>query len=206
MGFITFRRYYLDYYLNLTNFSGKVLDVGGKKDNKRGEFRPQLDNVESWEYLNIDSDSKPDYLCSAEDIPVEDNTFDYIILTDVLEHLENPIDVLKECKRVLKANGTIVITMPFLNGVHADPYDFQRWTDIKHKRELELLKFENIDIKPMGGKVSVIFDIILHSSHKRNIISKVANKVIRITSSLLLKIDKPSRFITTGYFISAVKF
>ena len=131
MSFITFRRYYLDKVLSDIKFYGKVLDVGGKKENKRGTFRPPLDKIESWEYLNIDESTNPDYLCSADNIPVDDNTFDIVMLAEVIEHLENPIAVLNECYRVLKKDGKIVVTIPFLNALHADPYDFQRWTDVK---------------------------------------------------------------------------
>lgn len=90
-----------------------------------------MDKIESWEYLNIDESTNPDYLCSADNIPVDDNTFDIVMLAEVIEHLENPIAVLNECYRVLKKDGKIVVTIPFLNALHADPYDFQRWTDVK---------------------------------------------------------------------------
>ena len=41
---ISQRRYYLDKYFeqNTNVLTGDVLDVGGKKDNKRGSFRPNL--------------------------------------------------------------------------------------------------------------------------------------------------------------------
>jgi hypothetical protein len=80
MSFITFRRHYLDEFLYKTKFCGRVLDVGGKKDNKRGLFRPPLDDVESWEYLNIDEATNPDYSCSADDIPVDNENFDIVML------------------------------------------------------------------------------------------------------------------------------
>ncbi len=51
---ITFTRHYLDQFLMETNFFGKVLDIGGKKENKRGKFVPPIEKVESWEYLNTD--------------------------------------------------------------------------------------------------------------------------------------------------------
>ena len=53
---ITFRRMYLDEWLERSKplMHGKVLDIGGKKDNKRGNFRPPIEKVSSWEYVNID--------------------------------------------------------------------------------------------------------------------------------------------------------
>lgn len=206
MSFITFRRHYLDKVLLSTNFYGKVLDVGGKKENKRGNFRPPLNTVESWEYLNIDESTNPDYLCSADDIPVDDNTFDIVILAEVIEHLENPIEVLNECYRVLKNDGKIIITIPFLNALHADPYDFQRWTDVKIESELSKIGFKNSSIQPMGGKAAVIYDLLYFSQTLSSFKTKIFRKLLNKVFVYLFKIfDKPSRFITTGYFIEAKK-
>ncbi|SFO93719.1 class I SAM-dependent methyltransferase [Hydrogenimonas thermophila] len=215
MSFITFRRYYLDDLLLHTQFYGKVLDVGGKKENKRGKFRPPLDKVDSWKYLNIDKSTNPDYLCSADDIPVEDESFDIVLLAEVLEHIENPIEVLKECKRVLKENGKIVITMPFLYSKHADPYDFQRWTDYKLENEMKKLGFKEIVIIPMGSIFAVIYDLLYVSlgmaSKNRNALkNRVINKLIMpLIAKIFMWLDNKysykSTTITTGYYIEAKK-
>ena len=211
MSFITFRRYYLDNLLIDTNFYGKVLDVGGKKDNKRGRFRPPLDKVESWEYLNIDESTNPDYYCSADNIPVEDESFDIVMLAEVLEHLENPMDVLKECKRVLKKDGKLIITMPFLYPKHADPYDFQRWTDYKLDNELHKIGFSSVDITPMGSVFAVIYDLLyvslgMASKNRDAFKNKVIRKfVMPVLAKVFMWLDKKyeykSKTITTGYSI-----
>jgi dolichyl-phosphate beta-glucosyltransferase len=50
--------------------------------------------------------------CSAEKIAYRDNTFDVITCLDVLEHLPDPVEALREMKRVLKDSGKIIITVP----------------------------------------------------------------------------------------------
>jgi ubiquinone/menaquinone biosynthesis C-methylase UbiE len=215
MSFITFRRYYLDKALLATTFYGKVLDVGGKKDNKRGKFRPPLKNVESWKYLNIDKSTNPDYYCSADNIPVEDNSFNVILLAEVLEHLENPIEVITECHRILKEDGKLIITMPFLYSIHADPYDFQRWTDVKLKLELKKLGFKNIKIEPMGSLFAVIYDLIyssltLSSKNSQSFRNRFLRRfILPIFAKILMFLDKKymykSKYITTGYFIEVYK-
>ena len=45
-------------------------------------------------------------------LPFKDETFDTIILSGILEHLENPIKALKECNRILKKNGLLLIEVP----------------------------------------------------------------------------------------------
>lgn len=215
MKFITCRRYYLDKALLETNFYGKVLDVGGKKDNKRGKFRPPLDTCDSWEYLNIDKSTNPDYACSADNIPIKDGNFDMVILAEVLEHLENPIDVLKECKRILKTNGKIIITIPFLYPKHADPYDYQRWTDYKLENELKKLSFKDVIIKPMGSVFAVIYDLlhvslVMASKNRKAFKNRAINKFIMPPlAKVILWLDKKYEYknkaITTGYYIEAKK-
>jgi len=205
MSFITFRRYYLDQVLSDMNFYGKVLDVGGKKENKRGTFRPPLEKVESWEYLNIDKSTNPDYNCSADNIPVEDGTFDIIMLAEVIEHLENPIEVINECYRALKKGGKIVVTVPFLNALHADPYDFQRWTDLKIENVFNKSAFKDISINPMGGKTAVIYDLLNFSQTPTLFNTRIFRKILQISSPIFKILDKPNRFVTTGYFIEAKK-
>jgi len=53
---------------------------------------------------------------SAYDLPYEDNYFDYIILADVIEHIEHPSKVLTEIKRVAKNNAEVIISTPNLKG------------------------------------------------------------------------------------------
>lgn len=45
-------------------------------------------------------------------IPFEDNFFDVIISLELLEHVEDPIEVLKEIKRVLKPGGCLIMSTP----------------------------------------------------------------------------------------------
>lgn len=215
MSFITFRRYYLDNALSYIDFYGKVLDVGGKRINKRGEFRPPLDKVESWEYLNIDSSTNPDYLCSADAIPVANNNFDIILMTEVLEHLENPEAVLKECYRVLKQGGVMIATIPFLYPIHADPHDYQRWTSEKLKMECQKAEFIGVVVKPMGGFFAVLYDLLYVSlgvaSKNRNALKNriVIKFVMPSLSKVFIWLDRKSYYksniITTGYCVCAEK-
>jgi len=208
--FLTFRRYHLDNILSSHKWRGKVLDIGGKKENKRGRFRPPLDSVESWEYVNIDPATTPDYLCSADAIPVADETFDMVLMTEVLEHLESPMEALTEAHRILKQGGHFVITMPFLYGVHADPYDFQRWTADKLRKELEDVGFAVDRLEPMGGLFAVFYDLLYLSlgmaSKKRDAIkNRIARRLFmpvigRIFFFLDDRFAYKSRWITTGWF------
>lgn len=61
-------------------------------------------------------DNKNVKLVSADafKLPLKDNSFKYVLCSEVLEHFENPQIVLKEIYRVLKNKGKVFITIPNL--------------------------------------------------------------------------------------------
>ncbi len=56
-------------------------------------------------------------LQEGKHIDFKDNFFDVITLFDVIEHLTNPVDTLKEVSRVLKEDGLVVISTPNIDGL-----------------------------------------------------------------------------------------
>jgi len=51
-------------------------------------------------------------LSDVHKIPLQENKVDIALVSEVLEHVENPRKVLREVSRVLKPNGTIIVTNP----------------------------------------------------------------------------------------------
>jgi SAM-dependent methyltransferase len=85
--------------------------------NERQEFWRQSEISMCNEYI------KPNYIGTAENIPVDDNTFDYVLSSHVIEHVPNPIAAFVEWNRVIKNNGIIFIIFPKRD---ADPKDVDR--------------------------------------------------------------------------------
>lgn len=50
-------------------------------------------------------------ISSADKLPFKDSSFDLILFYETIEHVENPRECLREIKRVLKKNGTLILTM-----------------------------------------------------------------------------------------------
>ena len=98
---ISFRRKHIDNFLERNNkyIKGDVLDVGGKKINRRGTFNPLTINYNSWKYLNTDPKTKPDFVANANDIPLSNNTINTIIFCETLEYIENPLEVFSEFQK-----------------------------------------------------------------------------------------------------------
>ena len=206
---MSFRRHYLDLNLKKIRFSGEVIDIGGKKENTRGEFKPPLETVNSWKYCNIDPKVSPDFLCSANEIPVDDSNFDFGIICEVIEHLESPQEVLKEAFRIIKPKGKLIGSIPFMFPKHADPYDFQRWTDNKLTSELERVGFRDVEISHMGGTLAVVWDMVRVKFEGNSVLNRFSRLILKFLSLFILsyyKGKKEQSFDnTSGFFFIATK-
>ncbi|MFZ2970150.1 MAG: methyltransferase domain-containing protein, partial [Minisyncoccia bacterium] len=109
------------------------------------------------QYIGIDhidtlhDKSEIDLFGTAYDIPVESSSFDTIICTAVLEHLEEPDKAIKEANRVLRAGGYAIYSVPFFWHLHEEPRDFYRYTKYGLKYLFEKNGFEIIQLKPLSG-------------------------------------------------------
>lgn len=63
-----------------------------------------------------------DIVSDITDIPVEDNQFDAVLCTEVLEHLPHPEDAIREMGRICKTDGVLLLTAPFCSLAHMTPY------------------------------------------------------------------------------------
>jgi SAM-dependent methyltransferase len=77
---------------------------------------PGLQNLE-WEY------PKHDFICDVLDIP-DTSKYDFIICTEVFEHVPDPVALIKKLLALTKPGGYILITVPFLSLMHQSPYWF----------------------------------------------------------------------------------
>lgn len=204
------RRYYLDRSLNQYSplMKGRVLDIGGKKINRRGSFINPVDNIESWEYLNIDETTNPDYCCSAEIIPIEDSSIDTVLMMEVLEYLPNPKKVLGESYRILSDNGCLLISVPFLHPVHGDYLvDRVRYTPVMLSELINESGFSIKIMEPMGSVGSVLYDILRISfgyadeNRKRIVLSRLIPRMRFFFLWLDNRMKSQQKYINTGYFL-----
>ena len=155
----SYRRKILDNLLeeNKHYYKGVALDIGGRD---RGRFKKPKSEVEKWIFADIEERHKPDVIFDVANMyKIKDETIDVVNAIELFEHVENPERGLKECYRVLKKDGIMFLSAPFLFPVHADPYDFQRWTEDKWKKELEKAGFKILKFEIMGRFFTVLADM-----------------------------------------------
>lgn len=75
-----------------------------------------------------------------------DGTFDVILSTQVAEHVPNPDVYFRECFRLLKKGGRLILTTHGVWEEHGSPYDFQRWTGTGLRRDLRNAGFQRMRI------------------------------------------------------------
>jgi ubiquinone/menaquinone biosynthesis C-methylase UbiE len=85
-----------------------------------------------------------DIVSDINDIPLPDESFDYIMCLEVLEHVSHPQNTIKELTRLLKPKGFLIISAPFCSITHMSPYYF--YTGFSKNFYKEWLKKFNLDV------------------------------------------------------------
>jgi len=127
---------------NYVKNNNLVLNIGS--GNSR--LSDSIYNIDVFSYNNVD------IVCDISDLPLIDNSVDVIINKAVLEHVPNPEQVVSEIYRILKPGGIIYTSVPFMQGFHASPFDFTRFSE----EGIKVLhhKFEGIEVGIWGGPTS----------------------------------------------------
>ncbi len=161
-----------------SEISGRILDVGcGTK--------PYESFFNYTEYIGlefdtgIDSEKKSaDYYYDGKTFPFQSESFDSVVCNQVMEHIFEPEDFLKEILRVLKPKGRLILTVPFVWDEHELPYDFARYSSFGLKHLLEKNGFEIITHKKSVNDISVIFQLLSDYFYKISFKNKFLKWVV----------------------------
>ena len=132
---------------------GRCLDAGAG----RMAFACQVDkHVE--EYIPLDVQRRPGLktMGSVLDLPFRDESLDSILCLQVLEHVPDPGQALREFFRCLKPGGTLLVSVPHLAYLHNEPHDYFRYTRHGLDELLRRAGFAVEEIQPAGGLLSFL--------------------------------------------------
>jgi SAM-dependent methyltransferase len=129
----------------------RVLDAGAGK----APFRELFDHVtyETADFGQVTNKAyaQLDYVCDLTEIPVDESTYDLVLCTQVMEHVPDPLAVLREFHRVLKPGGQAWLSAPFFFMEHEKPYDFHRFTQFAWRRMADETGFTVKEVKWLEG-------------------------------------------------------
>jgi SAM-dependent methyltransferase len=183
--YLVYLSFHKDLYAAIQKYAnGILLDIGcGNKP-----YEIWLEGKVS-EYVGCDivqsSSNKVDVLCEANNIPLESNSFNSVLSTQVIEHVEDHQGLVNEAYRLLKPKGYFILSGPMYWNLHEEPYDFFRFTKHGFRYILEKAGFEVCEIASNGGAWATLGQVINHTFEFRN---PKANKVAKGLKYLFRKL------------------
>jgi SAM-dependent methyltransferase len=127
-------------------------------------------------YLGLDIDragTSPDIIVSPNfPWPIQDDSCDFILCNEVIEHVEDLDFFLSQINRVLKKSGKIIITVPFSYNAHGLPYDFRRFS-IQGISQILSKDYHILELDGVGRAGTVLVSFLLNWIDSSLNISKI---------------------------------
>lgn len=182
---------------------GSVLIAGSGSD----PYRRYFYNADRYLRFDIDGASGGiDVQADAHFLPFQNNAFDCVVATEVIEHLADPLSFIREAERVLIPGGMFIITVPFMFHQHAHPNDFIRPTSEILKIWLE--GFSHVDISSQGNRLHVISDLVTTSFSGKGVL-QAPFVILRMINHLIFLLDyfyiSDETTAPSGYLVVAKK-
>ena len=156
-------------------------------------------------HLDVEADlSKP--------LEFNDNTFNTVILSDVLEHIPEPEKLIKEVYRILKKDGRLIMNVPFYYWLHEQPHDFYRYTNFALERFSINAGFTIELLETTGGAPEILADIIAKNIASIPFLGGLLARFIQSTVGFIVNTKwgrriskKTSKNFPLGYFMVTQK-
>jgi SAM-dependent methyltransferase len=111
------------------------------------------------EYVGLDIGDNPnaDLQGTIESIPAEDESFDFVLCTQVLEHCDDPAQGVRELRRVTRPGGRVLLSTHGVMVYHPSPNDLWRWTHEGLERLfLTNGTWDSVSVRPATGTTSTL--------------------------------------------------
>ena len=150
-----------------------------------------------WSEASINVDLMPypnvDVVAAADSIPLCNESVDCVTTIAMLEHVPAPQESIKEIERILRPGGVAYVYVPFMQGFHAAPHDYQRFTRPGLELALSGLKVERVEnFGPTSGLVWVgaewLSVVLCFGSHKLQ----------RLLALAFMTVLSPLKFLDAG--------
>jgi SAM-dependent methyltransferase len=175
--------------LIVDKFGGSILDFGCGTAPYIDIYREKTSKItlsDITKKINFESD----FIVSNGNASLEfqNQEFDTIFCSEVLEHISNPFNLMNEFSRILKSQGTLIVTCPFIYPMHEIPNDFWRITPYAMKHLAEMNSFTITQVIQVGNLYHVIVDFV--DKFLQLTLGKKSAKLAGYCSNQLLSLSK----------------
>lgn len=185
--------------------NGRVLDIGCGIMPYR-EFLLDSGNITDYIGLDIEiseyhNKNTADMFWNGEKIPLDNESCDWVIATEFLEHYHDIELILREVHRVLKKGGTFFFTVPCIWPLHEVPYDEHRFTPFSLEKYFQRIGFSNIEIKALGGinrSLAIMYGIWLDNSGMKGFKKRFYQIIFKPLFKILIKKDNSNVEFVNG--------
>lgn len=193
---------------------GRLLDLGCGKVPLYQAYRNFVTDTVCVDWGNTRHKSEHlDFECDLTQIlPLDDEMFDTIILSDVLEHIPNPTQLWSEMRRVLAPGGKILLNVPFYCWIHERPHDYYRYTEFALRRFVEEAHLELVEIGHLGGSLEVVTDVVAKNLAFLSFVGRGPAIFVQFLTRWIGKTppgrifaNKTGALFPMGYFLVAMK-
>jgi len=202
-------------FLEKWKTDASVLEIGAGNAVGGHSYKELFPNGHTFD---INPKRSPDTVGDAHNMPFDDKSFDYVLCTEVLEHLHTPQQAILEMKRVLKSGGKLILTTRFAFPIHDAPNDYYRYTEYGLRHLFRDWRIEELvsETKTMSTIGALLQRIGFQTDVKggkftKSIIYSSAwlfdnlNWVIKKEYGDIKKETTIQQIITTGYYMVAIK-
>ena len=183
---------------------GVSLDLGNGGRASYESFFSAADD--SKRLIKVDLYGKPDVIADCEnDLPFADCAFHQVLCFNVLEHIFNFANLLKEIYRIIKPGGVLYLYVPFFNKIHADPNDYYRYSSSTISRLLSGLHFTDIRIYTHSGAAITIAKLMSRFLRFRFLKFCVYSVAMIVDRAINIIINDNQVSYPLGYFIISRK-
>jgi SAM-dependent methyltransferase len=141
------------------HLAGDLLDAGSGSD----PYRVYCKHVRRKVNCDYSGARGPvDFISTATQLPVADESFDSILCTEVLEHVPDPARTWVEFHRVLRPAGHVLLSTPMYWPPHELPFDFYRYPEHGLRWMAAQAGFTVEALFPRGGAWALWGQVTLH--------------------------------------------
>jgi SAM-dependent methyltransferase len=182
---------------------GVLLDIGcGNKPYERF-FEGQVSHHVGCDLVQS-SKGRADVICPATELAFKDGSYDTVLLTQVVEHVADHRELLREAFRVLRPGGVLILSGPMYWPLHGEPYDYFRFTEHGFRFLLKTVGLEEIKIVNNGGKWALCGQMLVHTIRNTRLPYRFS---VRWINRIFSYLDdrSPTRDDTMNYVVIARK-